>query len=347
MATDVPSPMRRWWAGCRQHCPAHHVADVRGAVWVRARLGPRRQGLTQSARRGGVVARPRARWARVLAASPGERWGVRQTRVARRRPPRGRRRERWEALWAAVESTLGPPVWGPRPGVQTWPDHRGAPARGASRGGQPGARLGVGSAGGVGDRGGAVGARGLPGPRHPRGVVAGPAGGRRGAGGAVVGARGRARRPSGGPPRWRVVADAACRHAAVRPPLVAAGRRRSRRRRTAAVGGDAPGPVGDKRPRGRPRPRGRVWTLATVLTVAPITALTVRLDGQAAPRQGVWRDVGWREGTHQGRGVGVAPPQAPLLGVRPDRTRPPEAIIPRSAARLPLERTLRDLKHSC
>ena len=101
-----------------------------------------------------------------------------------------------------------------------------------------------------------------------------------------------------------------------------------RRLRQDAVGWDDPVPVGGKRPRGRPRQQGRVWTLATVLKGEPITALTVRLYGQEEHLQVVWRDVWWREVTHQVRVVVVATTHEPILLGSTDLTLPPEAIIP-------------------
>jgi len=200
------------------------------------------------------------------------------------------------------------------------------------------------SAWGVGDLGWPVWARVLPGPLHPLGVVAGPAGVPRGDGWAVVVALGRERRPSVGTPPWRVVADAYLSKASFLKPLVAEGSMVSSRLRKDAVGWDDPVPVVGKRPRGRPRKLGRVWKLATVLQVEPITALTVCIYGQAEHLQVVWRDVWWRDVTHKVRVVVVATKHEPILLVSTDLTRPPAAIVQRYAARFPRELTRRDLK---
>jgi len=327
--------MLRLVEGFRPHVPAPPFASVGGDVWALARLGTPRHGMTPMARSGGCVDRPLASWARWLAEAPGDRGGGTQTRVARRLPPLGSRLEVWEARWAAGDTTLVPQVWGQRPGVPPWHDHRGDPARGESLVGHPWALSGVGSAWGVGDRCWPVWARGRPGPRNPLGWVAGPAGVPRVEGGAGVVARGRERRPDGGPPPWRVVADAAWSPASGLKPLGAAGRLVSSRRRQDAVGGDEPVPVGDKRPRGRPRPRGRRWKLATGLPGAPRTALTGRLAGQAEPRQVVGRDVGGRAVPPTGRVVVGATTQEPSRLVRPDRPRPPAALLQLEAARCP------------
>jgi Transposase DDE domain len=147
-----------------------------------------------------------------------------------------------------------------------------------------------------------------------------------------------------GTPPWRVVADAYVSQASFLNPLVAEGSMVISRLRQDAVGWDDPVPVVGNRPRGRPRKQGRVWKLATVLQGEPITALTVRIYGKEEHLQVVWRDVWWRDGTHQVRVVVVATKQEPILVVSTDLTLPPEAIIQLYAARFPLELTLRDLK---
>jgi hypothetical protein len=336
--------MLLWWDGFRQHFPAQHFAYVRGDVWALARRGTTRTCLTNMARSGVVVARHRASWERFLAESHGDRRGVRQTLVARRLQQLGSRLYLWDALWAAVDTTLVPKVGGPMPGVQKWPDHSGDPARGASRVGHPWALIGVVSAWGVGYLGWPVWARLLPGQRTPRGVVAGPAGVPRVDCWAVVVALVRALRPYGGTQPWRVVADADVRQASFLKPLVAEGSMVISRLRKAAVGGDDPVPVVGNRPRGRPRQQGRGWQLAPVLPGEPITALTVRLYGQAAHLQVVWRDGWLRAVTHKVRVVVVATKHEPILLVSTDRTLPPAAIIQLYAARVPLELTLRDLQ---
>jgi len=179
MDTYVPSTMLLLLEGVRQHCPAPHVADCRGYVGALALLGTTRTGRTTMARRGVFVARHLASWERLLAESHGDRCGVRQTRVARLLQPLGSRLYLGDALLAAVETTLVPKVWGQRPGVQKWHDHRGAPARGEALVGHHGARIGVVSAWGVGYLCWPVWARVRPGQLHPRGCVAGPEGGQR------------------------------------------------------------------------------------------------------------------------------------------------------------------------
>jgi hypothetical protein len=344
MDTYFPSPILLWLEGLRQHVPAQHFAYFRGDVWALALLGTTRTCMTHMARSCVGVDRHLGSWERFLAESHGDLCGVSQTRVARLLQPLGSRLSLWDALLAAVDTTLVPKVWGQMPGVQTWHDHSGDPARGASLVGHHWALIGWGSGWGVGYRCWPVLARLRPGQLNPLGLVAGPEGVQRVDGWAVGVALVRARRQSVGTQPWRVVADAYFRNASVLNPLVAEGRMGSRRLRKDVVGWDDPVPVVDKRPRGRPRKLGRVWQLATVLQVEPSTALTVRLDGQEEHRQVVWRDVWWRDGTHKVRVVVVATTHEPILWVSTDLTRPPAAIIPLEAARFPLELPRRDRK---
>ena len=294
MDTSFPATMLLLLAGFRQHFPAQHCAYCRGYVWALAMLGTTRTCMTNSARSCGVVDRPLASWERFLAESHWDLRGGSQTLVAQRLQQLGSRLYRWDALLAAVDTTRVPKVRGPMPGVQTWHDPSGDPARGESLVGPHWARIGLVSAWGVGYLCWPVLARLLPGQLNPLGFVAGPKGVQRVDFWAVVVALVRERRPYVGTQPLHVVADASLSKASFLNPLVAEGSMVISRLRKEAVGWDDPVPVGGKRPRGRPRKQGRVWKLATVLQVEPITALTVRIDGQEEHLQVVWRDVWWR-----------------------------------------------------
>jgi hypothetical protein len=113
-------------------------------------VGPPRQCMTHMARPGVLVERQLARWARVLAASPGDLQGVGPTLVRPLVRPLGASVDRWDAWLAAVETTRIAKGRGQRPGVQTGHDHRGTPARGASLVGPHGARIGLIAAWGTG-----------------------------------------------------------------------------------------------------------------------------------------------------------------------------------------------------
>jgi DDE superfamily endonuclease len=344
MDTYVPTTMLLWLEGFRQHFPAQHFAYFRGYVWALAMLGTTRKCMTNIARSCVFVDRHLASWERFLAESHGDRRGVSQTLVARLLQQLGSRLYLWDALLAAVDTTLVPKVRGKMPGVQKWHDHSGDPARGESLVGHHWALIGLVSAWGVGYLCWPVLARLLPGQLHPLGFVAGPEGVQRVDFWAVVVALVRELRQYVGTQPLRVVADAYFSQASFLNPLVAEGSMVISRLRKDAVGWDDPVPVVGKRPRGRPRKQGRVRKLATVLKVEPITALTVCIDGKEEHLQVVWRDVWLRDVTHKVRGVVVATKHEPILLVSTDLTLPPEAIIQLYAARFPLELTLRDLK---
>jgi hypothetical protein len=344
MDTYVPTTMLLWLEGFRQHFPAQHFAYFRGYVWALAMLGTTRKCMTNIARSCVFVDRHLASWERFLAESHGGRRGVSQTLVARLLQQLGSRLYLWDALLAAVDTTLVPKVRGKMPGVQKWHDHSGDPARGESLVGHHWALIGLVSAWGVGYLCWPVLARLLPGQLNPLGFVAGPEGVQRVDFWAVVVALVRELRQYVGTQPLRVVADAYFSQASFLNPLVAEGSMVISRLRKDAVGWDDPVPVVGKRPRGRPRKQGRVRKLATVLKVEPITALTVCIDGKEEHLQVVWRDVWLRDVTHKVRGVVVATKHEPILLVSTDLTLPPEAIIQLYAARFPLELTLRDLK---
>jgi DDE superfamily endonuclease len=344
MDTYVPTTMLLWLEGFRQHFPAQHFAYFRGYVWALAMLGTTRKCMTNIARSCVFVDRHLASWERFLAESHGDRRGVSQTLVARLLQQLGSRLYLWDALLAAVDTTLVPKVRGKMPGVQKWHDHSGDPARGESLVGHHWALIGLVSAWGVGYLCWPVLARLLPGQLNPLGFVAGPEGVQRVDFWAVVVALVRELRQYVGTQPLRVVADAYFSQASFLNPLVAEGSMVISRLRKDAVGWDDPVPVVGKRPRGRPRKQGRVRKLATVLKVEPITALTVCIDGKEEHLQVVWRDVWLRDVTHKVRGVVVATKHEPILLVSTDLTLPPEAIIQLYAARFPLELTLRDLK---
>jgi hypothetical protein len=118
--------------GFRQQFPVQHCAAWQGYVWALAMLGTTRRCLTTLARTGVCVERHLASWEGFLAEHHGERHGVSQTLVSHLLRQLESRLVRWEALLAAVETTLIPKVWGKRPGVQQWHAHRGNPARGES-----------------------------------------------------------------------------------------------------------------------------------------------------------------------------------------------------------------------
>jgi hypothetical protein len=329
--------------GFRQHFPARHVADFQGDVWALAMLGTTRQCLPNSARTGVVVERHLASWERFLAASHGERRGVRQTLVAQWLEPRGDRLSLWDALLAAGDTTRIPKGRGKMPGVQTWHDHRGDPARGESLVGHHGALIGVVSAWGTGYLGWPVWARLVPGQLNPWGVSAGATGVQRLDCWLVVVALVRELPPSVGRPR-RVVADAYVRKAAFLTPRIAPRSTAIRRLRKDAVGRDDPAPIVGKRPRGRPRKQGRLWKLATLLEVEPVTALTRSIDGKEARLRGVWRDVWVHDVTQKVRVVVVATTREPIRWVSTELAWSPMAIIPLDAARFPRALTLRELK---
>jgi hypothetical protein len=143
----------------------------------------------------------------------------------------------------------------------------------------------------------------------------------------------------------RVVADAYFSKASFLNPRLAAGITViSRGFRKDAVGWDDPAPVVGTRPRGRPRQKGQAWQLATLPGVEAVTALVVTIDGKEERLRVVWRDMWLRDVTCQVRVVVIATEHAPILLVSTDLTLPPAVIIQLYAARVPLERSLRDLK---
>jgi hypothetical protein len=176
MDTDFPATMVAYLELFRQHVPAQPFTYFRGDVWALAMLGTTRKGMTHIARTGVFVERHRASWERVLAESPWDRRGVSQTLVSHLIQPLGPSVDLWDALLAAVETTLIPKGRGQMPGVQTWHDHRGDPARGESLVGPHWALMGVVSVWGAGDLCWPLLARLLPGTLHPLGLVAGAEG---------------------------------------------------------------------------------------------------------------------------------------------------------------------------
>jgi hypothetical protein len=344
METYFPMRILRLLEGFRQHFPAHHVAYFRGYIWALAMLGTTRTCMTNIARTWVLVERHLARWERFLAESHGDLQGVSQTLVAQVLEQLGDRRSLGEALLAAVDTTLIPKVRGQMPGVQKWHAHSGDPARGESLVGHHGALSGLVSAWGAGYLCWPVLARVVPGPLKPVGCVAGADGVRRLDVWLVVVALVQELQHYVGPRPLRVVADASFSQASCLNPRLAPRSTAISRWRTDAVGRADPAPIVGQRPRGRPRQPGRWWRLATWLDVEPLTALTVRIDGQEEPLRVVWREVWWRDVTQQVRVVVLATTRAPILLVSTDLTWSPRAMIPLSAARFPLERTLRDLQ---
>jgi hypothetical protein len=150
MDTYVPTTILLLLEGFRQHFPARHFAYFQGDVWALAMLGPTRKGMTNIARTCVFVERHLARWERFLAEAQWDLRGVSQTVVTQLLQQLGRRRDLWEALLAAVDTTLIPTARGQMPGVQTWHDHSGDPARGESLVGHHGALIGLVSAWGAG-----------------------------------------------------------------------------------------------------------------------------------------------------------------------------------------------------
>jgi hypothetical protein len=275
MDTDFPATIVASLDLFRQHFPAQHFAYFRGYVWALAMLGTTRQCMSNMARSCVVVERHLASWERFLAEAQGDLRGVSQTLVSWLGPQLGARMDLWDALLAAVDTMLMPKVRGTMPGVQTWHDHSGNPARGESLVGHHWALIGVVSAWGMGYRCWPELARLRPGQLNPLGFVAGRDGGHRLDLWAVVVALVREWPPYVGNRPWRVVADAYCSKAACLNPLGAEGITVMSRLRQDAVGGDDPLPVVGKRRRGRPRKKGRAWKLAHRLRMEPVTQFTV------------------------------------------------------------------------
>jgi hypothetical protein len=132
MDTYFPTTMLLLLEGFRQYFPAQHLAYFRGDVWALAMLGTTRKGMTNVARTCVFVERHLASWERFLAESPWDLRGVSQTLVTQLLQQLGGRLYLWDAVLAAVDTTLIPKVRGQMPGVQKWHDHSGDPARGES-----------------------------------------------------------------------------------------------------------------------------------------------------------------------------------------------------------------------
>jgi DDE superfamily endonuclease len=139
-------------------------------------LGTTRKCMTNIARTCVFVERHLASGERFLAEAQWDLRGVSQTVVTQLLQPLGRRLYLWEALLAAVDTTLIPKGRGRMPGVQKWHDHSGDPARGESLVGHHWALIGLVSAWGAGYLCWPVLARLLPGQLNPLGFVAGPDG---------------------------------------------------------------------------------------------------------------------------------------------------------------------------
>lgn len=344
MDTYFPATIVAYLERFRQHFPAQHFAYFRGSVWALVMLGTTRKCMTNIARTCVFVERHLASWERVLAESQWDLRGVSQTLVTRLLQQVGASAYLWDAVLAAVDTTLMPKVRGKMPGVQKWHDHSGHPARGESLVGHHWALIGLVSAAGVGYLCWPVWARLLPGQLHPLGFVAGADGVQRLDFWLVVVALVRELQQYVGKHPLRVVADAYFSKASFLNPLLAEGITVISRLRKDAVGWDDPAPVVGKRPRGRPRKKGQAWKLAQLLRLEPGTALTVGIYGQEEHLRVVWRDVWLRDVTCKVRVVVIATQGEPILLVSTDPTLPPAAIIQLYAARFPLELALRDLK---
>jgi DDE superfamily endonuclease len=344
MDTYFPTTILRLLEGFRQHFPARHFAYFQGYVWALAMLGTTRKCMTNIARICVFVERHLASWERFLAEAHWDLRGVSQTVVTQLLQQLGSRLYLWEALLAAVDTTLIPKVRGKMPGVQKWHDHSGDPARGESLVGHHWALIGLVSAWSAGYLCWPVLARLVPGQLNPLGFVAGADGVQRLDFWLVVVALVRELQQYVGPRPLRVVADAYFSKAAFLNPLSAERITAISRLRKDAVGWDDPTPIVGKRPRGRPRKRGRLWKLATLVDMEPMTELTVRIYGKEERLWVVARDVWLRDVTQKVRVVVVATKREPILLVSTDLTLSPMTIIQLYAARFPLELTLRDLK---
>jgi hypothetical protein len=344
MDTSFPATMMAYWEVFRQQFPAQHLAYFQGDVWALAMLGPTRKCMTNIARTCVFVDRHLASWERFLAAYQWDLRGVHQRLVTQWLQQLGASIDVWDALLVAVETTLVATVRGKRPGVQTWHDHSGNPARGESWVGHHWALIGLVSAWGPSYLCWPVLARLLPGQLNPLGLVAGADGIQRLDCWLVVVALVRERQQSSGDRPLRVVADAYFSKAAFLNPLIAQGITVISRLRKDAVGWEDPAPVVGKRPRGRPRKKGRTWKLAQLLDSEPAMTLTVTIYGKVEPVGVVWRDVWRRDIPAKVRVVAIATTGEPLLLVSTDMPLPPAVMIQLYAARFPLELTLRDLK---
>ena len=344
MDTYFPASIVPYVDRFRQSFPAQHFAYFRGYVWALAMLGTTRKCMTNIARTCVFVDRHLASWERCLAVYQWELRTVHQRLVTQLLQDLGASMSLWEALLAAVDTTLVAKVRGKMPGVQQWPDPRGNPARGESWVGHHGALIGLGSTWGTSYLCGPVLARLLPGQRNPLGCVAGAEGIQRLDVWLVVVALVRELQQDIGDRPLRVVADASCSKAAFLHPLIAQGVTVIRRRRKDAVGWDDPAPIVGKRPRGRPRKPGRAWKVAPRLDSEPAVPLTVTIYGKVATVCVACRDVWRRDIPAKMRVVAIATTGGPILLVRTDVTLPPAVLIPLYAARFPLELALRDRK---
>jgi hypothetical protein len=344
MDTYFPTTMMAYLALFRQHFPAQHFAYFRGYVWALAMLGTTRKCMTNIARTCVFVDRHLASWERFLAEARWDLRGVSQTLVSHLVQQLGPSVYLWDALLAAVDTTLIPKVRGQMPGVQKWHDHSGDPARRESLVGHHWALIGLVSVWGASYLCWPLLARLLPGQRNPLGFVAGAEGVQRLDFWAVVVALVRELQQYVGNRPLRVVADAYFSKASFLNPLLAAGITVISRLRKDAVGWDDPAPVVGKRPRGRPRQKGQVWKLATLPGVEAVTVLVVTIYGKEERLHVVWRDMWLRDVTCQVRVVVIATEHAPILLVSTDLTLPPAVIIQLYAARFPMELGLRDLK---
>jgi hypothetical protein len=331
----------------RQYFPAQHFAYFRGYVWALAMLGTTRKCMTNIARSCVFVERHLASWERFLAEAQWDLRGVSQTLASWLVQQLGARMDLWDALLAAVDTTLIPKVQGKMPGVQKWHDHSGNPARGESLVGHHWALIGLVSAWGTGYLCWPLLARLLPGQLNPLGFVAGRDGVRRLDFWAVVVALVRELQQYVGTRPLRVVADAYFSKAAFLNPLGAEGITVISRLRKDAVGWDDPLPVVGKRQRGRPRKKGQAWKLAHLLRMEPVTQFTVVIYSKVECLQVGWRDVWLRDVTGKVRVVAIATKHEPILLVSTDVSLPPTVIIQLYAARFPMELALRDLKQYC
>jgi hypothetical protein len=303
--------------------------------------------MTNIARSCVCVERHVASWERFLAEAQWDLRGVSQTLASWLVQQLGARMDLWDALLAAVDTTLIPKVRGKMPGVQKWHDHSGNPARGESLVGHHWALIGLVSAWGAGYLCWPLLARLLPGQRNPLGFVAGVDGVHRLDFWAVVVALVRELQQYVGNRPLRVVADAYFSKAAFLNPLGAEGITVMSRLRKDAVGWDDPLPVVGKRRRGRPRKKGRAWKLADLIRMEPVTQFTVVIYSKEECLQVVWRNVWLRDVTDKVRVVAIATKHEPILLVSTDVSLPPTVIIQLYAARFPMELALRDLKQYC
>jgi hypothetical protein len=344
MDTYFPASIVPYVEMFRQSFPAQHFAYFRGYVWALAMLGTTRKCMTNIARTCVFVDRHLASWERFLAVYQWDLRRVHQRLVTQLLQELGASMYLWDALLAAVDTTLVAKVRGKMPGVQKWHDHSGNPARGESLVGHHWALIGLVSTWGTSSLCWPVLARLLPGQLNPLGFVAGAEGIQRLDVWLVVVALVRELQQYIGDRPLRVVADAYFSKAAFLNPLLAQGVTVISRLRKDAVGWDDPAPIVGKRPRGRPRKKGRAWKLASLLDSEPAVTLTVTIYGKVETVCVAWRDVWLRDIPAKVRVVAIATKGGPILLVSTDVTLPPAVLIQLYAARFPLELALRDLK---